>query len=34
METAKISIIEAEKDGDQNYVKMNQQSIEEWSKKK
>jgi hypothetical protein len=33
METAKISIIEAEKDGDQNYVKMNQQSIEEWSKK-
>ncbi len=34
METAKNSMIEAEKDGDQNYVKMNQQSIEEWSKKK
>jgi hypothetical protein len=34
IETAKISIEAAEKDGDQNYVKMNQQSIEEWSKKK
>ena len=34
METAKNSMIEAEKDGDQNYVKMNQLSIEEWSKKK
>jgi hypothetical protein len=34
IETAKISLAEAEKDGDQNYVKMNQQSIEEWSKKK
>jgi len=34
METAKNSMIEAEKDGDQNYVKMNQQSMEEWSKKK
>ncbi|MEY3585773.1 MAG: hypothetical protein RLZZ243_837 [Bacteroidota bacterium] len=34
IETAKISLTEAEKDGDQNYVKMNQQSIEEWSKKK
>ncbi|MEN9972460.1 MAG: hypothetical protein RIS20_807 [Bacteroidota bacterium] len=32
--TAKISIIAAEKDGDQNYVKMNQKSMEEWSKKK
>lgn len=34
LETAKISIIAAEKDGDQNYVKMNQKSMEEWSKKK
>ena len=34
IETAKISMEAAEKDGDQNYVKMNQQSIEEWSKKK
>lgn len=34
METAKNSMMEAEKDGDKNYVKMNQQSIEEWSKKK
>ena len=34
LETAKISMEAAEKDGDQNYVKMNQQSIEEWSKKK
>lgn len=34
IETAKISLAEAEKDGDQNYVKMNQLSIEEWSKKK
>lgn len=33
LETAKISMEAAEKDGDQNYVKMNQQSIEEWSKK-
>lgn len=34
METAKISMIEAEKDGDQNYVRMNQLSIEEWLKQK
>jgi hypothetical protein len=34
IETAKISITAAEKDGDQNYVKMNKTSIEEWSKKK
>jgi len=34
IETAKISMEAAEKDGDQNYVKMNQKSIEEWSKKK
>jgi hypothetical protein len=34
LETAKISLEAAEKDGDQNYVKMNQKSIEEWSKKK
>jgi hypothetical protein len=34
LETAKISMEAAEKDGDQNYVKMNQKSIEEWSKKK
>ncbi|MBP5995322.1 MAG: DUF2911 domain-containing protein [Crocinitomicaceae bacterium] len=34
IETAKISLAEAEKDGDQNYVRMNQLSIEEWSKKK
>ncbi len=34
IETAKISMEAAEKDGDQNYVKMNQQSIEEWSNKK
>ena len=34
IETAKISMEAAEKDGDQNYVKMNQSSIEEWSKKK
>jgi hypothetical protein len=34
IETAKISIAAAEKDGDQNYVKMNKTSIEEWSKKK
>jgi hypothetical protein len=33
IETAKISMAAAEKDGDQNYVKMNQASIEEWSKK-
>lgn len=33
-ETAKLSILEAEKDGDMNYVRMNQLSIEEWSKKK
>ncbi len=34
IETAKISIEAAEKDGDSNYVRMNQASIEEWSKKK
>ena len=34
IETAKKSIIAAEKDGDNNYVKMNKTSIEEWSKKK
>jgi hypothetical protein len=34
METAKNSMMEAEKEGDKNYVKMNQQSMEEWSKKK
>jgi hypothetical protein len=34
IETAKKSIAAAEKDGDQNYVKMNKASIEEWSKKK
>lgn len=33
-ETAKESIVAAEKDGDQNYVRMNKASIEEWSKKK
>lgn len=34
IETAKKSMAAAEKDGDQNYVKMNKASIEEWSKKK
>lgn len=34
IETAKLSILAAEKDNDQNYVKMNKASIEEWSKKK
>lgn len=34
IETAKKSISAAEKDGDNNYVKMNKISIEEWSKKK
>lgn len=34
IETAKKSIIAAEKDGDNNYVKMNKDSIDEWSKKK
>jgi len=34
METAKLSLQEAKKDGDENYVRMNQQSIDEWSKKK
>jgi hypothetical protein len=34
METAKNSLNEAKKQGDENYVKMNQQSMEEWSKKK
>jgi tetratricopeptide (TPR) repeat protein len=34
IETAKKSIAAAEKDGDNNYVKMNKTSIEEWSKKK
>lgn len=34
IETAKESIVAAEKDGDQNYVRMNKASIEEWSKKK
>lgn len=32
IETAKKSMAAAEKDGDQNYVKMNKASIEEWSK--
>lgn len=34
IETAKKSIAAAEKDGDNNYVRMNKASIEEWSKKK
>ena len=34
METAKQSIEEAEKDGDQNYVRINKASIKEWLKKK
>jgi hypothetical protein len=34
IETAKQSIEAADKDGDQNYVRMNKASIEEWSKKK
>ena len=34
IETANFSIAAAEKDGDQNYVKMNKASIEEWNKKK
>ena len=34
IETAKKSIIAAEKDGDDNYVRMNKASIEEWGKKK
>ncbi len=34
IESAKLSIQAAEKDGDMNYVKMNKASIEEWSKKK
>lgn len=34
IETAKKSIAAAEKDGDNNYVKMNKASIEEWSKNK
>ena len=34
IESAKKSIEAAEKDGDQNYVKMNKASIEEWSKLK
>jgi hypothetical protein len=34
IETAKISIEAAQKDADQNYVRMNQLSIEEWSKQK
>lgn len=34
IETAKKSMVAAEKDGDNNYVKMNKTSIEEWSKKK
>ena len=34
IKTALISIEAAEKDGDANYIRMNQASIEEWSKKK
>ena len=34
IETAKQSIEEAEKDGDQNYVRINKASIKEWLKKK
>jgi len=34
IETAKKSIVAAEKDGDSNYVKMNKASIEEWNKNK
>ena len=34
IETAKQSIEAAEKDGDQNYVRMNKASIEDWLKKK
>lgn len=34
METAKLSLQEAKKEGDENYVRLNQQSIDEWSKKK
>jgi tetratricopeptide (TPR) repeat protein len=34
IETAKLSMEAAEKDGDKAYVEMNKASIEEWSKKK
>lgn len=34
IETAKQSIVAAEKDGDQNYIRINKSSIEEWLKKK
>lgn len=34
IESAKLSIAAAEKDGDNSYVDMNKKSIEEWSKKK
>ena len=34
IETAKQSIEAAEKDGDQNYVRINKASIKEWLKKK
>lgn len=34
IQTANMSKDAAEKDGDMNYVRMNQQSIEEWSKNK
>lgn len=33
IETAKISLAAAEKDGDKHYVNLNKASIEEWSKK-
>ncbi|WP_298119142.1 DUF2911 domain-containing protein [Flavobacterium sp.] len=33
IETAKLSLAGAEKDGNQDYVKMNNDSIKEWSKK-
>jgi hypothetical protein len=33
METAKLSLAGAEKEGNQDYVKMNNDSIKEWSKK-
>jgi hypothetical protein len=31
--TAKLSLAGAEKDGNQDYVKMNNDSLKEWSKK-
>jgi len=34
IETAKLSVAAAEKEGDNSYVDMNKKSIEEWTKKK